>query len=111
MIREIEINGKKEKFSFGLGYLGDMLFKLNMGFIEFGKVSDENPFKYTPIKMMHSFNYANNSEITEKDMVEMLESDGGMFSSAIEQFNICWMESMTKNVPISDNQDKKKVKK
>ena len=52
MIKEIEINGKLEKFSFGLGMLGDMLFKLNVGWLKFDEMQAENPFKYTPIKMI-----------------------------------------------------------
>ena len=108
MIKEIEINGKLEKFSFGLGMLGDMLFKLNVGWLKFDEMQAENPFKYTPIKMMHSYNYANDLEVTEKEFLKMLNDD--VHHPAIERFNILFMESLTKNVTTQEKKTLNKAK-
>lgn len=109
MIKEIEINGKKEKFSFGLGFLGDMLFKLDVGWLKFDEMQAENPFKWTPIKMMHSYNYANETDVSERDFLDMLDND--IHNPAIEKFNIFFLESLTKNVPTQEKKTKTQVKK
>lgn len=105
MIKEILIKGELKKFSFGLGFLGELFDGLGIDFMEFDAISAKNPMKYTPIKMQYSYNYANETNISIKEMLEMLDED--MFNPAIAEFNKFWQESLTKNVPTQEEPKKK----
>lgn len=107
MIKEIEINGKLEKFSFGLGFLGEMLEKENIGFIEFDEQQSINPFKWLSLKMKHSYNYANDTDLSTKEVISLFDED--LLHPAIEKFNIFFAESMFKNVPEQDDEKKTKI--
>lgn len=111
MIVNININGEDKTFKFGLGFLGDLLDGLGMGFIELSNNLDNNPFKYIPLVMMYSYNASNEEKITIETLIEWLEADGGMHSVALGKFRESYVLSMTKNVPQIENLDKKKVKK
>ena len=110
MVVLINIGGKDRSFKFGLGYLGNMLDYFNMGFVELSEKMDNNPFKYMTLAMLFSYNFANKEQITEDEFLDWLELDGGMHSEALVKFREYYILSMTKNVPVEDNANKKKVK-
>jgi hypothetical protein len=100
----INIGGQDRKFAFGLGYFGEMLEILGVGFIEFDELQSKNPFKYTPIKMACSFNYANETDISSKEVLKWLNDD--IHHPAISEFNKHYIDSLVKNVPVTEKKTK-----
>jgi hypothetical protein len=106
MTTKINIEGQDREFGFGLGFLGDMLEGLDLGFIELSNRLDSNPFKYIPLAMLYSYNSVNEPKIDNDTLLQWLENDGGMHSNALKEFREGYVKSMTKNVPVSASKKK-----
>lgn len=106
MIKEIIIKGEPKKFSFGLGFLGEMFEKEDTDFTSFDALEKTNPFKTTLIKMTYSYNYANELDISKKELEEMM---GDEYMNVSLWFNRTYNSCMRKGVPVDET--KKKVTK
>lgn len=112
----IEIGGKERKFSFGLGFLGELLEHFDMSISELGEKSSKNPFKYEPLIMFVSARYAadlagDTIDFTLNDFIGWIDDDGGIKGEKMLKFNEAFLKSLTYNVPEQPQENKKKVKK
>jgi len=113
----LTINGKEIKFSFGLGFLGELIDDLDIGFDELFIKYDRNPFKYIPLIMFHSAKFTaenNDKEIdfTKNDLCNWIDDDGGLKNESMIKFSHAFIESINKDVPKEEeskgNEPKKK---
>ena len=95
---------KELKCSLGLMFLGDLLDEVDMSLEEVGAKMQKNPFKLLP-KMIHvsakteaELN-GEDFELTLKDIVKMLEDDGGIASPQSAKFVNMWASSLSAGVP------------
>ena len=102
----LKFSKKEIDFSLGLGFLGEVLEVLDISIGELGEKMVKNPFKFVPAIMFESAKYqaGNEFEFTMPEFVEFLDNNGGIFSPAVQQFQLKLMESFTKDVP-SEDQD------
>ena len=100
----IELNGKKLKCVFGLGFLGECLENLDLTVTQIGEKLDKNAFKYVPILMYESVKYniveneGKEIDFTLKDLISWFDDDDDPFGK-MNQFVIAFVKSVTKNVP------------
>ena len=103
---ELKLDGKNIEFSFGLGYLGELLDETGKTLDEIVEAMRRNPFKTVPLMMHISAKYASESrgrdfDLTFSDFVELLENEGGINSDFAERFLKEFKKHITggKNVP------------
>ena len=113
---ELIINKQKYVFVFGLGFLGELLDKLDLGIDEIANKMVKNPFKYIPIVMFHSAAY--NLEREEKEVTfnqhtfeDGLEADGGVNTKSVEDFMKAFTKSLIKDVPEEESKGNNKAAK
>ena len=91
-------------------FLGDFLEEVNLSLEEVGKKMQKNPFKILP-KMIYVSAKTETEiagedfDLTLKDVVEMIEKDGGISSEQVVKFINKWTESMTQGVPKSEAEE------
>ena len=112
----LEIGGEKRVFHFGLGFLGNFLEKENIQFHEIDEKIKCNPFKWMPLIMFYSlsFGYTRKNEFAPFDAFDVAEwvDELGIDNSIIFDFFEAFRQSLTKDVPVNENQEvKKKVTK
>tara|TARA_R110002072_G_C7936410_1_gene532105 strand:+ start:181 stop:555 length:375 start_codon:yes stop_codon:yes gene_type:complete len=105
---EIDFEGKKLGFHFGLGFLGELLDNLGFSIDELQVNIEKNPFKVIP-KIMHT-SYAYNLErkgeqvdLKLYDFIDLLDTVGGVTYEGVSSFLSAFTNSMTKDVPVSKN--------
>lgn len=88
-------------------FLGDFLDEVDLSIEEVGEKMQKNPFRLLP-KMIY-ISARSEAEIsgedfnhTLKDIVEMIEDDGGIASPQVTKFITKWTNSMTAGVPKSE---------
>lgn len=105
------------KCSLGLMFLGEFLDEVNLSLEEVGSKMEKNPFKLLP-KMIHrsartQFELDNiDDDLTLIDVINLIESDGGVASPQVTKFIQEWTKSLTNGVPKSpakegDEEEKK----
>ena len=112
----LNIGGQDRIFYFGLGFLGNLIEKSGVGMNEIDTKIAENPFKWIPEIMYHSLAFGfirKNETLTFDafDVAEWIDEDGGFESENIKRFFEAFTNSLIKNVPVQENDTKKKVKK
>lgn len=112
----LNIGGKDRTFYFGLGFLGNLLEKENLSLADLGKETQKNPFKWTPLIMLYSYEWGferigEKSGVTLLQMSEWLDDCGGISCKEAETFSEILIDSLEKNVPIHNDSKKKVVKK
>jgi hypothetical protein len=110
MKKDIKLGNEVHSFSFGLGYIGDMLEFIGLDYVDFSDRVSMNPFKWMPIAMLHSLNYGKEEKWTIEQLMDVLEDDGGVNSASLQEFSNTYILSLTKNVPTQPQDNKKKVK-
>lgn len=99
---------KKElKCSLGLMFLGELLDAANLSIEEVGEKMQKNPFKLIPLMMFTSARVeaelkGDDFEMTQSDVIQLLESDGGIGSDNVTKFVNAFTKSMTGGVPIEE---------
>lgn len=111
----INIGGKDRDFHFGLGFLGELVDSFEMSVADLGAKTTLNPHKYSPIIMYCSAVYALNrkgekADFIQYDFIDWIDELGGIGCKEMQDFNNALIASMTKNVPVVED-NKKKVKK
>lgn len=91
-------------------FLGDFLDEVDLTIEEVGNKMQRNPFKLLP-KMIF-ISARSEAEIsgeefdhTLKDVVKMIEDDGGISSPQVTKFITKWTDSMTGGVPKSEAEE------
>lgn len=97
-------------------FLGDFLEEVDLSLEEVGEKMQKNPFRLLP-KMIY-ISARTESEINGedfdlalKDVVELIESDGGISSPEVTRFVNEWTKSLTIGVPTSPAEEGKGEKK
>lgn len=104
---QLDIQGKKIGFNFGLGFLGQFIEKSGIAFTELDTELEKNPFKVIPSLMYHSASYnskrkGEDEPFTEYELIDIIDTLGGFDSNEVSQFLNAFTESMTKDVPKSE---------
>ena len=106
---KLSINKKKYVFSFGLGFLGELLENTDLQLDEITSKIIKNPFKWLPIAMFESAKFSNELEGKEVDftahsILEGLEEEsGGINCNQSFEFMKAFSESMIKNVSVDED--------
>lgn len=108
---ELEINGERIGFKFGLGFLGRFLEETGITVDKMSDAIEGNPFKILPAMMHIAYSYneirAKREPVyTEEDFIDFIDDSGGFNGSLLPEFLKGWQMSMTKDVP--KTQPKKK---
>jgi hypothetical protein len=104
----LEVNGQKLEFSFGLGFLGELLEDLNKSIDEVLVGFNENPYKYIPTAMYVSYRYSKqrNGEdfVTKYEFFDWIDNDGGLTdkNKSAVKFITKFTQSLFKDVPKDD---------
>ena len=115
---KLQINNKELEFSFGLGFLGELLESTGKSMDEILTAMDKNPYRFIPLAMFHSTKYAYKRKGKDIDFdfyqfTDWIEQDGGLTDTNksaikfIEEFT----NSLFKDVPQEEGKeegDKKK---
>ena len=107
MIVTLKFAEKELKCSLGLMFLGALLDDLDMSLEEVAAKMQKNPFRLMPKMIFISAQTeaelnGEEFDLTFKDVVELLEKDGGIASPQAVNFINSWTASMTENVPKDD---------
>lgn len=108
---DLTINNRRLTYSFGLGFIGELLDGLDMTLNEVVTNLNKNPFKYVPVLMFLSAEYTllrKNEEVTftKFDLMDDIDTDGGLDGKNIVKFLEAFTSSLSKDVP----EDKDDVK-
>tara|TARA_R110000803_G_scaffold63443_1_gene124109 strand:- start:6860 stop:7219 length:360 start_codon:yes stop_codon:yes gene_type:complete len=104
---DLTINGQKLNFSFGLGFLGEIIDKTGLDLDELNAKLSSNAFKYIPLVMFYSAEYSKKRigeslDFTQYDMADWIEQEEGAFSSdVVLKFFDGFTKSLTKDIPKS----------
>jgi len=96
----------KYNLELGLGFLGEFLDATDMDLEEVGNKLTRNPFKLVPVLVFHAmkwkveFDEGGVFEMTQKDVIKMIEKDGGLIAENTKRFLRTFTRSLTKDVPI-----------
>ena len=115
---KLKVNGKDLEFSFGLGFLGELLEETGKSMDEVLVAIDKNPYKFIPTAMFVSTKFAyerqgKTIDFTKFDFFDWLEADGGLTDkneSAIKFMN-AFSQSLFKDVPQEEATEDKAPKK
>ena len=107
MIKRINIGGKERGFSFGLGFLGELLEETNLSIEEVGEKMQKNPFKWIPTIMFYSTKYHDEStdlevDYTKLDIINWID-EIGIGSDQVTLFMKSFIESLSKGVPVEES--------
>lgn len=104
---DLTINNRKLTYSFGLGFIGELLDSLDMTLNEVVSSLNKNPFKYVPFLMFKSAEYTllrKGEEVvfTEFNIMDDIDSDGGLDGKNVVKFLNSFTNSLAKGVPSSE---------
>lgn len=112
---ELELGGEKRTFYFGLGFLGNLLEKENVGVGEIDEKLINNPFKWMPLIMYHSlaWGYIKKNERPLFDAFDVQEwlDEVGLDDTVVIDFFTAFRQSLVKDVPQTKGDKKKATKK
>ena len=104
---KLKLKGREFDFTFGLGFLGELLDDLDMSMQDVGARIDKNPYKMIPFLMYRSAKYScelegKDFDYTILDFISWIEQEGGFTSKSVESFLVAFTNSMTKGVPVEE---------
>ena len=104
---KLTIDKREFDFSFGLGFLGELLDELDLSIEDVINKSGKNPFKWIPLLMFHSASYSvsyNGGEVdfTLKDIIKGIENDkkGGVI---VTSFTKAFLSSLNDGLPTEED--------
>lgn len=112
----LKISGRDLEFTFGLGFLGELLEETNLSIDEIVEKLNNNPFKMIPTLMFHSAKFAMERkgiaiDFNAFDMADMIDADGGVQCDNVKMFLKTFTDSMTKDIPEEKTVKRKAPKK
>jgi len=95
------------KCSLGLMFLGELLDETGLSLEEAGEQMQKNPFKLIPTMIYVSARVeaeldGKDFDLTRRQLVEIIEEDGGIGSEQITKFVEEWTKSLFKGVPTEE---------
>ena len=104
---KLKLKGREFDFTFGLGFLGELLDVLDISIDEVVGKLNRNPFKMIPFLMYRSAKYSfelegKDFDYTILDFITWIEEEGGFTSKSVESFLVAFTNSMTKGVPVEE---------
>ena len=104
---KLKLKGREFDFTFGLGFLGELLDALDVSIDEVVGKLNRNPFKMIPFLMYSSAKYSyelrgEEADFTLFDFINWIEEEGGFTSKSVESFLVAFTNSMTKGVPVEE---------
>ena len=104
---KLKLKGREFDFTFGLGFLGELLDDLDMSMQDVGARIDKNPYKMIPFLMYRSAKYSDELEgkdfdYTILDFITWIEEEGGVFGNVASKFVIALTNSITKGIPVEE---------
>ena len=116
---KLTINKREFTFSFGLGFLGELLNDLNLPASELGKLEQlmqDNPFSTIPTMMYHSAVYGLRLkgevvDFNKYQFFEMLDQDQGIANDNVVKYVEAFTNSLVQNVPIEEVEEEGSKKK
>lgn len=108
--------GKERVFSFGLGFLGNLIEETDFTITNVDEKIAENPFRYIPLFIYHSLLYdvlrqKERPDFDIDNVTDWVEEAGGIGSEFVLDFFNNFRETMLKNVPQSNQKETKVSKK
>ncbi len=99
----LDVLGKTD-FSFGLGFLGDLLDETNLTIDGIIDKLNKNPFKMIPVLMYQSAKYAamrkgDDLLFKQYELMDWIDENGGVQNDGIVKFMDAFTKSLTKDVP------------
>ena len=87
-------------------FLGDFLEEVDLSLEEVGEKMQKNPFRLLPKMIYISARseaeiLSKDFDMTLKDVIELIEADGGIASPQVTKFINEWTKSLTNGVPES----------
>ncbi len=112
---KLNIDGKDYNFSFGLGFLGELLEETGVELGDLMQKINKNPFKFIPLMMFRSCEYYNRRkdiqiEFNQFDFADIIDKDGGINTDNVRTFLDAFTKSLTKDVPKDENVPKSPLK-
>ena len=106
---KLTINRRELDFTFGLGFLGELLEELDISIDEVITKSGKNPFKWIPLLMFHSASYSINSnggeiDFTLKELIKWIEQDkkGGV---VVTKFTEAFLNSLKDGLTLDEDEE------
>jgi hypothetical protein len=108
---KLKLNGKDYNFSFGLGFLGELLDETGVELADLMGLLNKNPFKFIPLMMFRSCEYYNRRkdiqiDFNKYDFADIIDQDGGINTASVATFLDTFTKSLTKDVPKEDTSPK-----
>ena len=103
----LKIGQRDLEFTFGLGFLGELFDETDLTINEVVGKLNKNPFKMIPTLMYYSCAYllkrkGQEVDFTIYDFTDWIDESGGIGQPSTKRFLDAFTESMTKNVPKTD---------
>lgn len=102
---EVEIGGKKRGFTFGLGFLGDILEYFNTDVVGFVRLTESNPFKAVPaiLYFAHRYTVRKNGGAVDFELIDVdgwiEELENSYANEKVDTILGVLIESMKKHIP------------
>ena len=106
----LKFKTRKLDCSLGLLFLGELLDDLDMSLEDIGEKMQKNPFRLVPKMIYISAKIeaemgGDDFDLTLKDVVGLLEEDGGLGSPQVVKFINSWTASLTDGVPETEAEE------
>lgn len=113
---KLKIGERDLEFTFGLGFLGEILEETNLGIDEMMEKMDKNPFRMIPLLMYHSARFTldlrgKKCDFALSDVIGWVEDLGGINSPEVIEFIEAYTKSLLKDVVNEKNMPKEAKKK
>lgn len=113
---KINLNNKSYTGFLGLGFIGEVIDKLDISYDELLSKYDKNPFKYVPLLMFHSIEFnqelkGEEIDFTKNDMFGWIDKEGGLRNKAMLDFSKAFLKFLAKDVPVEEVEESKEESK
>ena len=114
---KLKLGGKTRKFTFGILFIGQVLKRLKVDYIEMFKVLSDDLVLHFPMLLFESLSNTYKSEekyidFTEKDVVKWLNKEPLNGIGLVSDFELAFMQSLNNEVPVENEvEEPKNVKK
>lgn len=106
-IVNLKLNGKDYKCTIGIGFLGEIIEKMDMDIDLLLTKYAKNPFKYVSLFAYHAIQWeleedGKEIDFTLKEMRGWIDKEGGLKNTEMIKFSKAFTKYMLKDVPTDD---------